>query len=100
MCGNYSREETIQGRKLYREIRYLLESIKNLDFRLGIQTKVQLDTQNMTNPTIVCLVKMEYRWNFSISGLKMMVKSGLEFFFLKFLHLQAIFYLHFLLENK
>ena len=23
MCGNYSREETIQGRKLYEEIRYL-----------------------------------------------------------------------------
>ena len=22
MCGNYSREETIQGRKLYEEIRY------------------------------------------------------------------------------
>ena len=24
MCGNYSREETIQGRKLYEEIRYVL----------------------------------------------------------------------------
>ena len=24
MCGNYSREETIQGWKLYEEIRYLL----------------------------------------------------------------------------
>ena len=23
MCGNYSREETIQGRKLYEEIRYV-----------------------------------------------------------------------------
>ena len=23
MCGNYSREETIQGRKLYEEIRYI-----------------------------------------------------------------------------
>ena len=23
MCGNYSREETIQGRKLYVEIRYI-----------------------------------------------------------------------------
>ena len=35
----------------------------------------------MTNPTIVSPVKMEYGWNFSISGLKMMVKSSLEFFF-------------------
>ena len=32
----------------------------------------------MTNSTIVSPVKMEYGWNFSISGLKMMVKSGLE----------------------
>ena len=40
----------------------------------------------MTNPTIVSPVKVEYGWNFSISGLKMMVKSGLEKIFLKFLH--------------
>ena len=46
----------------------------------------------MTNPTIVSPVKMEYVWNFSISGLKMMVKSGLEKIFLKFLYAQAIFY--------
>ena len=44
------------------------------------------NTQNMTNPTIVSPVKMEYGRNFSISGLKMMVKSGLEKIFLKFLH--------------
>ena len=50
------------------------------------------DTQYMTNPTIVYPVKMENGWNFSISGLKMMVKSGLEKIFLKFLHAQAIFY--------
>ena len=35
----------------------------------------------MTNPTIVFLVKMEYGWNFSISGLKMMVKSGQKIYF-------------------
>jgi hypothetical protein len=29
---------------------------------------------------------MEYGWNFGISGLKMIVKSGLEKIFLKFLH--------------
>ena len=27
-CGNYSREETIQGRKLYEEIRYVLSTSK------------------------------------------------------------------------
>ena len=48
--------------------------------------------QYMTNPTIVTPVKMEYGWNFSISGLKMMVKSGLEELFVKFLHALAIFY--------
>ena len=42
------------------------------------------NTHYMTNPTIVYPVKMEYGWNFSISGLKMMVKSGLECFILKF----------------
>ena len=46
----------------------------------------------MTNPTIVYPIKMEYGWNFSIYGLKIMVKSGLEKMFLKFLNAQAIFY--------
>ena len=27
MCGNYSREETIQGRKLYEEIRYTINCV-------------------------------------------------------------------------
>ena len=40
----------------------------------------------MTNSTWVSPVKMEYAWNFSISGLKMMMKSGLGICFLKFLH--------------
>ena len=30
MCGNYSREETIQGRKLYEEIRYFIILIRFL----------------------------------------------------------------------
>ena len=51
-----------------------------------------INTQKMTNLTIVCPVKMEYGWNFSISVLKMMVKSGLEKIFLKFLHALTIFY--------
>ena len=43
-CGNYSREEPIQGRKLYEEIRYV--SSKDEDFD---QTYVNtgLKTQNM-----------------------------------------------------
>ena len=48
--------------------------------------QLTFNTQNMTNPTFVSPVKMEYGWNFSISGLKMMVKSGLGKIFLKFLH--------------
>ena len=50
------------------------------------------NTQHITNSTIVYPVKMEYGWNFSISRWTMMVKSGLEKIFLKFLHAQAIFF--------
>ena len=50
------------------------------------------NTQNMINSTIVSPVKMKYGRNFSISGLKMMVKSGLEKIFLKFLNALTIFY--------
>ena len=46
----------------------------------------------MTNLTIVYLVQMEYGWNFSISGLKIEIKRGLEKIFMKFLKVQAIFY--------
>ena len=49
-----------------------------------------INTQYMTIPTIVSPVKMEYGWNFSISGLQMMVKSGLEEIFLKFLYVEGI----------
>ena len=38
-------------------------------------------THRIWNPTIVSPVKMEYGWNFSISGLKKMVKSGLKKYF-------------------
>ena len=41
--------------------------------------------------TIVSPVKIEYGWNISISGLKMMVKNGLEKIFLKFLHALGLF---------
>ena len=56
-----------------------------------------INTQNMTNPTIVSPVKMEYGWNFSIFGLKMNMKSGLGKIFLKFLH---IFIIEFVLFIK
>ena len=49
----------------------------------------------MTNPTIVYPVKMEHGWNFSIPGLKMMVKSEVDFFFWIPLCIS-----HFLLEEK
>ena len=34
MCGNYSREETIQGRKLYEEIRYIFFFLASLHCNL------------------------------------------------------------------
>ena len=40
----------------------------------------------MRNSTFPCPVKMEYGWNITILDLKMMVQSGLEKIFLKFLH--------------
>ena len=60
-------------------------------FFLKIITYIICKVINMTNWTIVYQAKMEYGWNFSI-GTEMMVKSGLEKIFLKFLHVQAIFY--------
>ena len=39
-----------------------------------------INTKYMTIPTIVSPVKMEYGWNFSISRLKMTLKSGFDFF--------------------
>ena len=54
----------------------------------------------MTNPTIVYPVKMEYGWNFSISGLIMMMKSGLGKIFLKFLHALTMSFLLLNFDNK
>ena len=56
------------------------------------------NTQYMTNLTIVYPVKMEYGWNLGISGLKMMVKRGLEKIFLKFLHALTMSFLLILLN--
>ena len=64
---------------------YLNNYYLNFDQKSNL-TSVPLNTQNMTNSTLVSLVKMEYGGNFSISGLRMMMKSGLGKLFLKFLH--------------
>ena len=52
---------------------------------------VTLNTQYMTNSTLVSPVKMEYVTKNNIFGLKMMMKSGLEKIILKFLHALIIF---------
>ena len=45
-----------------------------------------------TDSYIVFILKMESVFKNTIFGLKMMVKSGLEKIFLKFLHAEAIFF--------
>ena len=52
-----------------------------------------LNTQYITNSTLVSPVKIEYGWNFSISGLKMMKKSGLGKISLKFFHALTMLFL-------
>ena len=48
-------------------------------------------TQYLRNPDMVYVLKMEYVSKINIFGLNMMVKSGLEKIFLKFLHAQGLF---------
>ena len=55
--------------------------------------QIRINTQYMTNSTLVSPVKMEYGWNFSISGLKIMMKSGLGKIFLKFLYALTMLFL-------
>ena len=43
------------------------------------------------HPDMVYVLKMEYMSIINIFGIKMMVKSGLEKIFLKFLHAQGLF---------
>ena len=52
-----------------------------------------INTPYMKNSTLVSRAKMEYGWNFSISGLKMMMKSGLGKIFLKFFHALTMLFL-------
>ena len=53
----------------------------------------------MRNPDMVYVLKIEYVPKIDIFGLKMMVKSGLERIFLKFLHVKAIFFKFILLTS-
>ena len=43
-----------------------------------------LNTQYLRNPDFIYLLKMEYVHKINIFGLKMMAKSGLDFFFYNF----------------
>ena len=49
------------------------------------------NTQYIRNPDMVYVLKMEYISKIHIFGIKMMVKSGLEKIFWKFLHVQGLF---------
>ena len=51
-----------------------------------------LNTSYSTDSCIVFTLKMESLPEVTILGLKTMVKSGLEKIFLKFLHVEAIFF--------
>ena len=50
-----------------------------------------INTQYMRNPDMVYVLKMKYVSKINIFGLNMMVKSGLEKIFLKFLHARGLF---------
>ena len=52
-----------------------------------------VNTQYMRNPDMAYVLKMEYVSKINIFGLKMMVKSGLEKIFLKFLHAHTMSFL-------
>ena len=45
---------------------------------------------------MVYVLKMEYVSKINIFGLNMMVKSGLEKIFLKFLHATSVFFIYFM----
>ena len=59
---------------------------------MGINEITMLNTSYLTDSSIVFTLKMESVSKIKIFGLKMMVKSGLEKIFLKFLHAEAIFF--------
>ena len=52
----------------------------------------QAYTSYLTNSYIIFTLKMKSVSKITIYGYKMMVKSGLQKIFLKFLHVEAIFF--------
>ena len=57
MCGNYSREETIQGRKLYEEIWFLSIPERYSSINISVLTWQQLEgTKNNTKEAFEKLV--------------------------------------------
>ena len=51
MCGNYSREETIQQRKLFAEIRYLSGKPKKLLVKTNLTVKPWKQANERMTPT-------------------------------------------------
>ena len=66
---------------------------KNI-FEIKKAFDLSFNTPYMSYSSIVYPVKMEYGSKNNIFGLKMMVKSGLEKIFLKFLHAQSLFQIY------
>ena len=58
-----------------------------------------LNTSDLTDSYIIFTLKMEFVSKNTIFGLKLMVKSGLEFFFVKFLHALSIIWIY-LIERR
>ena len=72
---------------LYKYMMYPFETVSKLK-----TTYKCLNTSYLTDSYIVFTLKMESVSKIKNFGLKMMVKSGLEEIFLKFLHAEAIFF--------
>ena len=68
-----------------------MDVLKNIFGDVETYACKYINTQCMRNPDMVYVLKMEYVSKINIFGLKMMVKSGLEKMFLKFLYAQGIF---------
>ena len=66
MCGNHSRDETIQGRKLYEEIRYI-RSLITSGFHLhqmptGVLLVKKLEIEETKTTSIQLLKLISYKW--------------------------------------
>ena len=59
MCGNYSREETIQGRKLYEEIRYFSCPLLSSKLDSPVIKTLETLTQTKKNPLSNVLITGE-----------------------------------------